>query len=159
MQKRSFLIAGVLIITAVIYLIASNTGSTASFFMTIEELEALGADAQGRRLTVSGAVIGETIEYDQSAPRVTFTMVQIPGDLEAIEAADGLAGVLRTAVQDPSRSRLQVTYDGVKPDLLKSEAQAIVRGQLRADGIFYADDLLLKCPSKYAEDLPEQVED
>ena len=32
---------------------------------------------------------------------------------------------------------------------LKNEAQAIVVGKLGADGVFYADELLLKCPTRY----------
>jgi cytochrome c-type biogenesis protein CcmE len=158
-NKRNFIIAGVLILAAVIYLIVSNTGSTASFFLTIEELEGMGAEAQDRKLTVSGAVIGETIVYDASKPRVTFTIVQIPGDLQEIEARGGLATVLAAAVEDADAASLEVVYDGARPDLLQDEAQAIVRGRLREDGTFYADDLLLKCPSKYAEELPEQRED
>ena len=31
-------------------------------------------------------------------------------------------------------------------------------GQLGEDGIFYADELLLKCPTKYEEAVPEQSE-
>jgi len=42
--------------------------------------------------------------------------------------------------------------------LLKDEAQAIMTGHLGEDGIFYADELLLKCPTKYEEAVPEQVE-
>jgi cytochrome c-type biogenesis protein CcmE len=38
-----------------------------------------------------------------------------------------------------------------------NEAQAIVTGHLGEDGIFYADELLLKCPTKYEEAVPEQA--
>ncbi len=31
-------------------------------------------------------------------------------------------------------------------------------GHIEADGIFYADELLLKCPTKYEEAIPEQSE-
>jgi cytochrome c-type biogenesis protein CcmE len=31
-----------------------------------------------------------------------------------------------------------------------------VTGKLGEDGVFYADELLLKCPTKYEETLPEQ---
>jgi cytochrome c-type biogenesis protein CcmE len=31
-------------------------------------------------------------------------------------------------------------------------------GKIGEDGVFYADELLLKCPTKYEEDLPEQSE-
>lgn len=159
MVKRSYVIAGVLLVAAVVYLIISGTGESASFFLTIEEYQALGAEAGARRVTVSGAVIGESIHYDPAVPRVAFTMVQIPGDLDEVEAAGGLAQVLAAAVDDPNAARLAVVYDGVKPDLLRDEAQAIVRGRLGDDGVFRADELLLKCPSRYAEDLPDQVQD
>jgi len=60
-------------------------------------------------------------------------------------------------VQDPTRAKLVVVYDGVMPDLLKNEAQAIVTGKIGADGKFYAKELLLKCPTKYEEAVPEQA--
>jgi cytochrome c-type biogenesis protein CcmE len=66
--------------------------------------------------------------------------------------------VLYDAVNDPNRSHLQVVYVGPKPDLLRHEAQAIMTGELGEDGIFYADELLLKCPTKYEEAVPEQSE-
>ncbi len=155
--KTKLIIAGLLIVTAVVYLIVSNTGSTAHYFLTIEELQAMGEEAVGRSLTVSGAVIGDSIVYDPSVPRVTFTIVQVPGDPEEVERAGGLAAVLHAAVNDPNAPRLEVVYDDVKPDLLKGEAQAIVRGQLGEDGRFYADEVLLKCPTRYEEAVPDQA--
>jgi cytochrome c-type biogenesis protein CcmE len=67
-----------------------------------------------------------------------------------------LAEVLFQAVNDPSRQRISVVYNGPKPDLLRGEAQAIMTGRLGEDGIFYADELLLKCPTRYEEAVPEQ---
>jgi len=159
MNKRNFIIAGVLVVIAVIYLIISGTSTSASYFLTIEELQAMEADSLDRSLTVSGAVIGESIVYDATIPRITFTIVNIPGDQDEIEAAGGLAAVLHDAVTAPDGPRLDVVYDGVRPDLLVDEAQAIVRGRLGEDGAFHADYLLLKCPSRYAEEIPEQIED
>ncbi len=156
--KAKLLIAGLLIVAAVAYLIVSNTGSTAHYFLTIEELQAMGDEAIGRSLTVSGAVLGDSIVYDPSIPRVTFTIVQVPGDPEEVERAGGLAAVLHAAVNDPNAPRLEVVYNDVKPDLLKGEAQAIVRGKLGEDGRFYADEVLLKCPTRYEEEVPDQVE-
>ena len=66
--------------------------------------------------------------------------------------------VLHQAVIDPTRSRMKVVYTGPKPDLLRDEAQAIMTGKLGEDGVFYADELLLKCPTKYEEAVPEQAE-
>lgn len=155
--KGTFLVAGLLILAAVIYLIVSSTGSTAHYFLTVEELQTTENDVVGRNITVSGAVLGDSIIYDSSVPRVTFTVVQVPGDPEEVERAGGLAKVLHTAVNDPTAPRLEVVYDDVKPDLLQNEAQAIMRGQLGDDGRFYADEVLLKCPTRYEEDVPDQT--
>jgi len=158
-SKTTFIVAGLLIIGAVIYLIVSSTGSTAQFFVTVAELQAMGDEAMQRNITVSGAILGESIDYDALAPRVTFTILNVPADPKEIERRGGLAQVLHDAVQDPTGPRLEVVYNGVKPDLLQNEAQAIVRGKMGTDGRFYADELLLKCPSRYEEDVPNQTGD
>jgi cytochrome c-type biogenesis protein CcmE len=156
--KTKFIVAGLLIVTAVVYLIVSNTGSTARYFLTVEEIEAMGQDAVGRNVTVSGAVLGDTIDYDASLPRVVFSIVQVTSDPREVERAGGLAAVLHEAVNDPRAPRLEIVYEDVKPDLLQHEAQAIVRGQLGPDGRFYADEVLLKCPTRYEEGVPGQAE-
>jgi len=156
MGKGKFIIAGLLIVAAVVYLIVTSTGQTAHYFLTIEELRAMGQEVNGRRVTISGAVLGDTISYDTSIPEVTFTIVQVPGDPREVERAGGLAQVLHDAVTNPDAPRLEIVYEDVKPDLLQHESQAIIRGQLKDDGRFYADEVLLKCPTRYDEGLPEQ---
>jgi cytochrome c-type biogenesis protein CcmE len=155
--KFKFIVAGLLIVAAVAFLIVSSTGSTAHYFLTIEELKDMGSDAVGRNVTVSGAILGDTIVYDSSAPQVLFTVVQMPGDPKEVEQGGGLAAVLHKAVNDPSAPRLEIVYEDVKPDLLQHEAQAIMRGQLGEDGLFYAEEVLLKCPTRYEEDIPDQT--
>jgi cytochrome c-type biogenesis protein CcmE len=156
-NKTTFIVAGLLIVAAVIYLIVSSTGSTAQYFVTVEELAAMGDEALDRNITVSGAVLGDTIDYDAMGPRVTFTVVQVPADPKEVERLGGLAQVLHDAVQNPTGSHLEIVYNSVKPDLLQNEAQAIMRGKMGEDGRFYADELLLKCPSRYEEDVPQQA--
>ena len=155
--KGTRVIAGLLIIGAVIYLIVSGTGGAARYFLTIEELQAMGDETIGRNITISGAVLGESIVYDPSVPQVTFAIVQVPGNPKEVEQAGGLAAVLHAAVNDPDAPRLEVIYDDAKPDLLQHEAQAIIRGHLGDDGRFYADDVLLKCPTRYEEEIPDQA--
>jgi len=103
-------------------------------------------------------VIGDTVQYDPQTLTLTFVIAHVPGDNDEIEAQGGLAEALHAAVTDPNRPQLQVVYNGVKPDLLRHEAQAIMTGQVGEDGVFYADELLLKCPTKYEEAVPEQTE-
>lgn len=157
-NRLKFWIGGLLIVAAVIYLIITSTQASAQYFMTVAELQEKGNQVLGRDLRVSGAVIGDSIQYDPQTLTLKFTVAHVPGDNKEIEAQGGLAAVLHAAVTDPSRPRLQVVYQGVKPDLLRHEAQAIMTGKLGEDGTFYAEELLLKCPTKYEEALPQQSE-
>ena len=157
-NRAKFIVGGLLIIAAIVYLIITSTRASAQYFMTIDELAAKQGDVIGRDLRVSGAVLGDTIQYDPQTLTLRFTVAHVPGDNKEIEEQGGLAEVLHAAVIDPNRTRLQVVYVGPKPDLLRNEAQAIMTGKIAEDGVFYADELLLKCPTKYEESVPEQSE-
>ncbi len=156
--RAKFIVGGLLIIAAIIYLIVSSTQASAQYFLTIDELNARGTELVGRDVRVSGAVLGDSIQYDPQTLTLTFSVAHVPGDNAEIEAQGGLAAVLHAAVEDPARSRIDVVYQGVKPDLLRHEAQAIMTGKIGEDGKFHADELLLKCPTKYEEAVPEQSE-
>lgn len=153
--RMKFVVGGLLIIAAVVYLIVSATSSTLEYFYTVDEITQKGSAVIGQSIRVSGAVDGSTIQYDPETLTLKFTVVNIPGDLDTVEKNGGLAAVLHDAVIDPSRTRIQVVYEGVKPDLLKNEAQAIMTGKLGEDGVFYAEELLLKCPTRYEEAQPQ----
>ncbi len=157
MGRTKFIVGGVLILAAVVYLIFSATKANAEYFMTVDELKAKGAGMAGQDVRISGAVVGDTIQYDANTLTLTFDVAQVPGDQKEVDAEGGLAAVLHAAVIDPNRARLQIIYNGPKPDLLKNEAQAIMTGHLDANGVFHADELLLKCPTKYQDAVPNQV--
>ena len=146
-----------MIIAAAIYLIISSTSANAQYFLTLDELKNKATTLNGADVRISGAVIGDSIQYDSQTLTLKFTIANVPGDNKTVDAEGGLAAVLHAAVIDPGRTRLQVVYQGVKPDLLRNEAQAILTGKLGQDGVFYATDLLLKCPTKYQDALPSQV--
>lgn len=158
MQRSKFIIGGLFILAAVIYLIVSSTQASAEYFMTVEEVKAQESEIVGKSLRISGAVLGDTIDYNPDTLTIHFTVAHVTGDNGEIEANGGLANVLHNAVQDESTPRLDVVYQGPMPDLLQNEAQAIMTGHLEEDGTFYADELLLKCPTKYEEAVPEQTE-
>jgi cytochrome c-type biogenesis protein CcmE len=154
--RTKFLIGGLLIVAAVVYLIASSTTAAAQYYLTIDELAAKAEAVRGRDLKISGAVDGETISYDPQTLTLRFTIANVPAGLDEIEKAGGLAEVLHQAVTDPNARRLQVRYVGPKPDLLRNEAQAIITGRIGDDGVFEATELLLKCPTRYEQEVPLQ---
>lgn len=150
-ERIKFIIGGVLLLGAVIYLVMSGTISGAQYFVTVDDV-VHNADYAGQTVRISGAVLGDTIEFDAENLIIDFTVVNMSSEYS------DLAAELNQAVNDTSRTRLDVHIEGeVLPDLLQHEAQAILTGSLGEDGVFYATELLLKCPSRYEEALPQQV--
>jgi cytochrome c-type biogenesis protein CcmE len=158
MRINKFMIGGLFILGAVVFLIWTSTAASSEYFLTIDELKAKGPDIVDKNLRVSGAVIGDTIQYDPQTLTLMFEAAHVSGDNADLETEGGLAKALHLAVTDPTRSRVKVIYVGPRPDLLRHEAQAIVTGHLGADGVFYADELLLKCPTRYEEAVPDQAD-
>lgn len=146
-----FLVAGAMMLAAVVYLIFSGMLTGTNYFITVEDL--VNSDTYvGETVRITGAVIGETIEYDAENLILDFTIAHIP------EETDDLALALYTAVNTEGTARIPVHIENeVMPDLLQNEAQAILTGHMGEDGVFYASELLLKCPSRYEEALPDQV--
>ena len=58
--------------------------------------------------------------------------------------------MLRFKLADDSGS-LAVIYNGLRPDMLRDGAEAIVEGKYIEGEFFEANNLLLKCPSKYED--------
>ena len=144
-ERIKFISAGLLILVAVLYLLISGTLQGARYFITVREVLD-EASYLGRTVRISGAVDGESIEYDSEKAIIRFTIVNIPNEY------DDLATALHEALLDPTAPRLHVLVeDAAIPDLLQHEAQAILTGALGRDGIFAATELLLKCPSRFEE--------
>lgn len=150
-QRLKFIIGGALMLAAVMYLIVSGTSTGARYFITVDEL-VNNPQYIGQTVRISGAVIGDTIAYDSRELVIDFTIANVP------EETTDLATSLHLAVGDPNSTRLAVHIENeVMPDLLQNEAQAILTGTLDSNGVFQATELLLKCPSRYQENMPAQV--
>ena len=156
--RLKFIVGGLLILAAVVYLIVTSTQANAQYYLTIDELKSRGSALLDKDVRISGAVVGDSIQYDPKTLTLSFTVANVPGDNNVIEKEGGLAAVLHSAVANPNATRMKVVVVGQpKPDLLKNEAQAIMTGKLGQDGVFQASELLLKCPTKYQDAVPNQV--
>lgn len=127
-----FLIAGVAIAGAIAYLVIANTGASAEYYMTIAELHRCAPSCDARPVRVAGWVTPNTIQRDDKTQVVHFTVTDTQG-----------AG-------SPSMS---VVYGGVVPDIFKSGIQVVVEGHV-VNGVFHANNLLAKCPSKFQSATP-----
>lgn len=131
-KNLKFIIGGALVIGLVVVLIVQATMSTGAYYLTVSELNAQGAAMVGERVRVSGAVVDDS--EDWNAQEIT----------------------LRFAIHDEEGAQLPIVFYGPRPDNFQRAAEAIIEGELLADGSFKADTLLLKCPSRYEEE-PEEV--
>jgi cytochrome c-type biogenesis protein CcmE len=161
--KRSyrwqFLAAGVVILAAVAYLLFSSTAIGARYYVTVDEL-LQDPDMVGKTVRVSGAVVGDPL-FDPDTQELSFTVANIPNDNDAIKEQGGLAEVLHKAVENPEAPRMKVVaHEKEIPDLLQHEAQAIMSGKLVEENggyVFYAEEITLKCPTRYSDDVPQQT--
>jgi cytochrome c-type biogenesis protein CcmE len=120
--RSKFIFGGAIIVLAVGYLIVSSIGGSTAYYLTVEEVKAKGPSE--RTVRVAGTVVGETIEWDAQELLLKFQIADDSGSLT-------------------------VTYNGPRPDMLRDGADAVVEGRYTAEGLFEANNLLLKCPSKY----------
>jgi cytochrome c-type biogenesis protein CcmE len=120
--QSKFIFGGAIIVLAVGYLIVSSVGGSTAYYLTVEEVKAKGPSE--RTVRVAGNVIGETIEWNVKELMLRFNITDASGSLAVI-------------------------YHGPRPDMLKDDAEAIVEGRYIEGGSFDANNLLLKCPSKY----------
>jgi len=132
-NKIKFIIGGVIIAVAILYLIYNGIQSSAAYFLTVDELYAKGSAIENRTVRVSGLVDADTIDFNNR-------------DL-----------VLKFDVTSESGERLPVVFNGPQPDQMREGAEAILEGKYDGN-MFTAQSLMLKCPSRYEEGTIEEVQ-
>jgi len=132
-SKLKFIIGGLIIAFAIGYLIITGIQSSATYFLTIDELQAKGVAIENQTVRVSGWVDMETVEFDNKNLMLTFDITN-----------------------DAGIERLPIVFNGPKPDQMREGTEAVVEGKFDGE-TFTATNLLLKCPSKY-EGEPEEIQ-
>jgi cytochrome c-type biogenesis protein CcmE len=126
-------IAVVVIVSAILYLVFAGFEKSMVYYLTVSELKARGSDMYGEGVRVTGNVEEGTIESNQMSMEHRF-----------IIASEG--------------EKLPVLYRGITPDTFMEGAEVVVEGKYEPSGIFVAENLLAKCPSKYEGVDAEQEE-
>ncbi|MGH9607589.1 MAG: cytochrome c maturation protein CcmE [Terracidiphilus sp.] len=131
-------IASAIILGTIGWLAYTGYGAGKSYFVTIPELNGMGAKAYRNQLRVEGFVKPGTIVPD--GPNVTFILTEY--ESHSAKAAEG--------------RDLKVVYKGSEPppDTFKGDAMAVAEGAYGRDGVFHATGLQAKCASKYAPSQP-----
>jgi cytochrome c-type biogenesis protein CcmE len=140
--RLKFVIGGVLMAAAVIFLVVNAISGNTQLYVTVNEYYSQQSKFAGRDLRISGWVIGDSIQYLQIDDKTSRLEFDITDDL-----ADPTGQIMQVVVMNEPI-----------PDLLQHEAQALVEGHVE-NGEFLANPkgLLLKCPTRYEEADPGEA--
>jgi cytochrome c-type biogenesis protein CcmE len=124
-QSTRIGVAIVIILGVIAALAVSGVRANKSYYVTIQELDAMGSKAYTRNLRVAGNVLPGSIRH--SGTNAEFVLVE-------------------------NANQLRVSYQGEEPppDTFKDNSQALAIGTYGRDGVFHATQLQAKCASKYA---------
>jgi cytochrome c-type biogenesis protein CcmE len=112
-------IIGVLVVAGAVVFGALSFQGTVTPYVDFNE-----ARASGRRCQVMGDIVHSSTTYETSSQQLLFTIV------------------------DPSGDPLEVAYHGIMPGNFEQATQVVAKGTY-ANRRFAADEILVKCPSKY----------
>ena len=125
----SFILGGLAILGAVIYLVYANTQANAVYYLTVSELKSCST-CTAQSVRVAGVVQAGSIVRDDQKQEISFV------------------------ISDSGRQSLPVVYGGIVPDIFRQGITVVVEGHYTGKGPFQAQTLLAKCPSKFQAATP-----
>jgi cytochrome c-type biogenesis protein CcmE len=124
-----FFAGGLVILAMIGYVTFNSFQSNAVYYYTLREFNAQQARLQGQNVRVNGPLDKSSIKLDQKNLVLQFNLK----DNEIV---------------------MPVVYHGVAPDTLTTGESVVAEGHLDSSNVFQADDILVKCPSKYEAQTP-----
>ena len=128
--KLKFIIGGLLILGAIAYVTLSSFQSNAIYYLNLKEVNAQRASLVGQPLRVNAPLDKSSIQFDDKTLILKFNLKD-------------------------ENYVLPVVYKGVKPDTFEQGESVVAEGRLGADGVFQANTILVKCPSKYESEVAQ----
>lgn len=118
-QRRIWYAVGAVLVVAFLAYGTTSFKSNLTPYVSFAEAANLA-----RKVQVAGGLVENSTEYLDESQELRFTIVEENGDT------------------------MVVHYDGIKPGNFEEAVQIVAVGRY-GDGVFYAEQLLVKCPSKY----------
>ena len=125
-KKKRFIIGGAVILLALVYLGYTSFAGAATYYYKVNEVLAKGSSVIGENVRVEGHVATGSVQRESVGRLLKFTI------------SDTVSG-----------ESLAVVYSGVVPDTFKADSDVVVEGSIGLDGVFQAQTIMTKCPSKY----------
>ena len=121
--KSKLFIVAVIVVLALGYLVYAGVRESMVYYLTLDEMFERVPEIHSSKIRVSGKVVPGSIVKD-------------------------IDGSLEFSIADEEHN-LDVMYKGIIPDIFADDVEAIVEGTYTEAGVFQADLLLAKCPTKY----------
>ena len=128
-KYRLFIVLFVLVVAFVYFGFTALNEATA-YYLTVDEANEKGELASEERFQIKGSLVSESFERlpDNSGNPTTLSIFTLSGEC----------------------SQLIASYDGALPELFfNPHSEIVLGGYFGTQGIFVADRVLVKCPSKY----------
>jgi cytochrome c-type biogenesis protein CcmE len=114
------------VVAVIALLIATSFSGSTSDYLSVAEVKALAPD-QARDSRVAGEIVPNSVEWSTRDLHLTFQIEDETG-------------------------QLPISYYGPQPDMLVDAVEAVAIGRYDPGAqVFEAEELLMKCPSKYEE--------
>ena len=127
MGKKKFLIGGIIILIAIGSLGFMAFQGAATYYYTVSEVLGKGSAMYDQNIRVTGQVAPNSVIRESTG-----------------------GNILRFTLDDRDNDNvLAVTYKGAIPDAFKEGNDAVVEGKISSSGVFEAQQIIVKCPSKY----------
>jgi cytochrome c-type biogenesis protein CcmE len=132
-HRARFFVMGTVVALALGYMVYAAFPGNALYFLTVSEFMAGEEYQDGRKVRVAGALVPESFSRQQGSTISHFQLADT-------EASEGYG----------SGAYMTASYVGVLPDLFfNPHSEIILQGRYSSDRVFEADEILVKCPSKY----------
>lgn len=129
-RKIKFIAGFAVIVVSLLVLVVSSSQQLSMYYFTVTELEAREIDFVDKRIKLAGKVVPGSIQQIDGNRTVEFLI------WEPLE-------------KDTFSEKRIVHYSGIIPDTFRDESDVVLEGKTNANGVFVAETLLAKCPSKY----------
>jgi len=128
MKRWKYLLAGFLVVPALVFLLYRGFMGASVYYYTLPELYTKAPTLENSTIRVSGKVGPQPVKWDARSRTTSFTLLE-----------DNLT--------------LLVIYKGSVPDAFEVGGEVVVEGRYRPGGPFEADKLVAKCPTRYVPKL------
>lgn len=128
LSRWRFFLLGAAVAAALGIVMYIGFRSTAIYYLSVSELLDRGDSAYGEQVRLGGKVMPGTVSQDPANRMLEFM------------------------VMDEQGRSLPVSYQGAVPDAFEEGGDVVLEGKLSQAGLFRADTLLAKCPSKFSSE-------